>query len=748
METIYLCIIIFLFILAVFDLWVGVSNDAVNFLNSSIGAKAAPFKMIIAIAALGVFCGAIMSNGMMEIARHGIFHPQYFYFTELICIMLAVMVTDVVLLDVFNSLGMPTSTTVSLVFELLGGTVALALVKSLSGDAAIPFAEMLNTDKAFSVILGIFVSVAIAFFFGALVQWITRLIFTFNYKHNLSWTIGIFGGIAATAIVYFMIIKGVKDLSFMTPENKLWTKEHTKDIILLCLLGFTALMQILHFLKVNVLKIIVLMGTFALAMAFASNDLVNFVGVPLAGYSSFMDYIANGQAIGMDQYLMGALNEPAKTPPIFLLMAGLIMVFSLIKSKKAQNVVKTSLNLSRQEEGEEMFGSSPLARKIVQWSMSVSNFAVRTTPAPIKNWIGSRFNKEELIMEEGASFDLVRASINLVLAGLLVALGTSLKLPLSTTYVTFMVAMGTSLSDNAWGRESAVFRITGVISVIGGWFITAGVAFAVCFITALIMHFGGIVAMVLLVGLSIFLLLRNNLNYGKKKQNEKDDLLFSKIMATKDNEEAWTLLKKHVRNTVSSEVEFTSSCFMQMTQAFISEDHKSIRKAGIALENERNKFKKIKRRELLGLHKIDPSIAITHNTWFHLLSNNTNQLMYCLKRMYEPCREHLDNKFNPLPQECIDEFTPLRSRLIELMNDTQVIISANNLDAIGNLVSQINKLRLGFSQALESHAIRIQESKSRSYLNIYIVYMNMLQESQQLAFTLKQLIKAVYKFEK
>lgn len=745
METIYLCIIIFLFVLAVFDLWVGVSNDAVNFLNSAIGAKVASFKVIIIIAAIGVFCGAIMSNGMMEIARHGIFNPQYFYFDELICIMLAVMVTDVVLLDVFNSLGMPTSTTVSLVFELMGGTVALALLKSMSSDGVIPFAEMLNTDKAFSVVLGIFLSVAIAFIFGALVQWITRLIFTFNYKRNLKWTIGIFGGIATTAIIYFMIIKGVKDLSFMTPENKLWVKEHTKEIVLFSLFGFTILMQILHMLKVNVLKVVVLLGTFALAMAFAGNDLVNFVGVPLAGYSSYLDYMANGQAVGMDHYLMGALNEPAKTPLIFLLIAGLIMVFSLVRSKKAQNVVKTSLNLSRQEEGEEMFGSSPLARKIVHGTMAFSTTVHNVTPRPMKEWIDRRFNKDEIIMAEGASFDLVRASINLVLAGLLVALGTSLKLPLSTTYVTFMVAMGTSLADKAWGRESAVFRITGVISVIGGWFITAGVAFILCFLVALAMYFGGIVVMVLMVGLAIFMLIRSGKNYKNKVKNEKEDVLFSKMMSTKDKQEAWNLLKKHVSETVSSEIEFSANAYHKMTKSFIEEDYKKLSKAGKSIERERNMFKKIKRKELLGLRQIDPTVAITRNTWFHLFVNNTNQLMYGLKRMYEPCKEHMDNNFNPLPEDCAAEFIPLRDRLIEAMDWATLIVS-NGYDKAGELVAYIDQLRIDFRIALENHAHRIQKNNKEN-LNIYIVYMNMLQESQQLAATLKQLLRAMRKFE-
>lgn len=455
MEIIYLGIVVFLFLLAIFDLTVGVSNDAVNFLNSAIGAKAASFRTIIIIAGIGIFCGATMSNGMMEIARHGIFRPEAFYFKELMCIFLAVMVTDVVLLDIFNTLGMPTSTTVSMVFELLGGTFALALIKIATGDGSLEFADLLNTEKALTVILGIFLSVAVAFFFGMVVQYLSRLLFTFNYKKRLKWSIGLFGGVAVTAIIYFMLIKGIKDASFMTAELKNWVKENTCLIVGGCFVFFTILMQALHWCKVNVFKVIVLLGTFALAMAFAGNDLVNFVGVPLAGFSSYTDFVANGNG-DAGGFLMGALNSPAKTPFIFLFLSGVIMVIALFTSKKAQNVIKTSVGLSRQEEGEEIFGSSAIARSLVRSMTSLSAMLIGIIPVRIRKWIDSRFNKDEMIIADGAAFDLVRASVNLVLAGLLIALGTSLKLPLSTTYVAFMVAMGSSLADRAWGDRKSV----------------------------------------------------------------------------------------------------------------------------------------------------------------------------------------------------------------------------------------------------------------------------------------------------
>ena len=539
METFYLFLIIFLFVLAVFDLSVGVSNDAVNFMNSAIGSKAASFKVIMVIAAIGIFVGASLSNGMMDIARHGIYQPQHFYFSEIMCILLAVMLTDVVLLDIFNSLGMPTSTTVSLVFELLGGTVAISLIKIANSNGALQLGDLLNTDKAFTVILAIFLSVAIAFFFGAIVQYISRLIFTFNYKKHMNYFIGLFGGLAATSILYFMLIKGLKESSFMEGDLKTMIYSNTDTIVWGALIFFTLLMQVLHWLKVNVFKVVILLGTFALALAFAGNDLVNFIGVPLAGYSSYMDLMAQGGTTTTDTFLMESLLEPAKTPWYFLVGSGLVMVIALATSKKAQAVIKTSVDLARQSDGNENFGTSPVARVLVRTCNNASNTILSVVPLRVKDWIDSRFNNNEIILEDKASFDLVRASVNVVLSGLL---GTSLKLPLSTTYVAFMVAMGSSLADRAWGRESAVYRITGVLSVIGGWFITAGAAFTICFLVALLIHVGGIAAMAAMVGLAIYMLIRNQILYKKKMKKEamqeEVDSTISKLRETKDKREA------------------------------------------------------------------------------------------------------------------------------------------------------------------------------------------------------------------
>ena len=744
MESIYLGIVIFLFLLAIFDLTVGVSNDAVNFLNSAIGAKAASFKTIILIAAVGIFCGATMSNGMMEIARHGIFRPEAFHFNELMCIFLAVMVTDVVLLDIFNTLGMPTSTTVSMVFELLGGTFALAMLKIAAGPESLTFAELLNTEKALTVILGIFLSVAIAFFFGTLVQYLSRIIFTFNYTTKLKWTIGLFGGIAVTAIIYFMLIKGTKDASFMTDAHKLWVKDNTLTIVGGCFVFFTVLMQILHWCKVNVFKVIVLLGTFALAMAFAGNDLVNFVGVPLAGFSSYTDFMANGNGVAND-YLMGALNEPAKTPFIFLFLSGVIMVISLITSKKAQNVIKTSVDLSRQDDGNEMFGSSAIARSLVRSMTTLGNNISKIIPEKVKVWLDSRFNKDEAILANGAAFDLVRASVNLVLAGLLIALGTSLKLPLSTTYVAFMVARGSSLADRAWGRESAVFRVTGVLSVIGGWFITAGAAFIICFFVTMIMYFGGMTAMVIMIGVAAFILIRSNNKYRKKMKSEKQDDVFQQMLSSKDKAVVWNLLRQHVRENLVKVLDFAANTYGQMTDGFIREDLKSLRKAVSSTNDEKDILKKIRRKETLGMRRIDRNVAIEKNTWFHLGSNSSEQMMYCLKRMCEPCKEHVDNNFNPLPAECAEEFVPIRDMLKSLLERTKDIIDKGNYEEADLVLAEGEELKTCLSRLHKMRIERMQEENSSVKLSL--VYLNLLQESQELVSIMRHMLRASRKFQ-
>ena len=744
METIYLCIVIFLGILAIFDLIVGVSNDAVNFLNSSVGSKAAKFKTILFIAGIGVFIGAALSNGMMDIARHGIYQPQHFYFAEVMCIMLAVMLTDVVLLDVFNTMGLPTSTTVSMVFELLGGTFALALIKTFSDDS-LGMGDLINTDKALSVIMGIFVSVAIAFFFGMLVQWIARIIFSFNYKKNMKYSIGIFGGIAATSIVYFMLIKGLKDSAFMTAEYKALIQEYTWPIILAMFVFFTLLMQVLHWCKVNVFKVVVLMGTFALALAFAGNDLVNFIGVPLAGYSAFQDYVANGQAAGPDGFLMTSLLGPAKTPWYFLFGAGAVMVYALCTSKKAHNVIKTEVSLARQDEGEENFGSTPIARKLVRFSLNLSNALVRITPERAKQWIGTRFRKEETILEDGAAFDLVRASVNLVLAGLLIAVGTSLKLPLSTTYVTFMVSMGTSLADRAWGRDSAVFRITGVLSVIGGWFITAGAAFTICFFVAMIIHFGGNIAILILIGIAVYALIHSQVMYKKRKQKEQNDETIKRLMHSTDNQEVLTLLCKHTRSELTKVLEFAQNTFELTVTAFLHENLRNLRRAMGAIKFEKQLIKQMKRTGTLAMSRLDNNTVLEKGLYYYQGNDFASELVYSIGRLCEPCLEHIDNNFKPLDAIQKGEFADVTEDITYLLQTCRHKLDTNNYDGLENEIQKANELNGQLAHLKREELQRIQSQNGS--IKVSMVYLTMVQEAQNIVTYAINLMKVSRKFQ-
>ena len=744
METIYLGIIIFLFVLAVFDLMVGVSNDAVNFLNSAIGAKAASFKTIMIISAIGIFIGASLSNGMMDIARHGIYQPEHFYFEEIMCILLAVMLTDVVLLDVFNSMGMPTSTTVSMVFELLGGTFALALIK-VYGDSSLELGDLINTDKALSVIMAIFVSVAIAFFFGMLVQYIARVIFSFNYQNKMKYSIGLFGGIAATAIIYFMLIKGLKDSSFMTKENLAWVKDHTAQLVLTCFVFFTVLMQILHWLKINVFKIVVLLGTFALALAFAGNDLVNFIGVPLAGYSSFLDYTANGAGYAPDSFLMTSLLGPASTPWYFLVGAGAIMVYALFTSKKAHAVVKTSVDLSRQDEGEETFGSTPIARTLVRISLNMSNSLSRIIPEGTKNWIDSRFRQDEAIIADGGAFDLVRASVNLVLAGLLIAVGTSLKLPLSTTYVTFMVAMGSSLSDRAWGRDSAVFRITGVLSVIGGWFLTAGAAFTICFFVALIIHFGGTVAIVLLIGLAAFTLIRSQVLFKKKNLKGKENETFKEIMRSTDSNQALNLMRVLTREELNKVLLYAEENFDRTVNSFINENLRGLRKAMGASKFAKQLLKQMKRTGTLAMCRLDNNTVLEKGLYYYQGNDFASELVYSIHRLCEPCLEHIDNNFNPLDVAQKNEFSEASAKITALISSCREKLNNNAYEDFETDLATANALNAQLAHLKREELKRIQTQTGS--IKVSMVYLTMIQEAQNVVTYTINLMKVNRKFQ-
>lgn len=738
MEYIYLVVLVFIFSLSCYDLTAGVSTDAGNFLSAGMGSKTAKLKVLFTVAAVGIFVGAITSNGMMDIARHGILNPDFYYMSEVICIFLAVGVSDVILLDIFNTLGMPTSSTVSMVFELLGGSTALAIVK-LMNNSDLTYAQLINTDKALSIILGIFLSVAIAFVFGYIVMWITRLVFTFKYKDHSRWAMGIFGGISITLIMFFLLVSGLGKSSFMTAEVKSWIETNQATIFIGCFVLFSIIMQVLYAIGVNIFRIIVLFGTFALAMAFAGNDLVNFIGVPLAALSSYQYYVEAG-AGDPSQFCVSRLHESAHTPIYFLIIAGAIMVIALITSKKARKVINTSVNLSRQDAGEEIFSSSKIARSTVRNVMSLSNTISKYIPNKAKRWLDTKFNSDEAIMADGAAFDLVRASVNLVLAGLLIIIGTSLQLPLSTTYVAFMVAMGSSLADRAWGRETAVYRITGVVSVIGGWFITAGAAFILCFCISLFMYFVGPIAMLLAIALVVFIIIRNNKMFKKHEANENKDQIFRQLIRTNDKVQVRKLLGDHVQMTQLDTIDFARNNYLQIINGLINEDYKTLRHSSNALDEQKSLWKKMRRKELIGMKKIDYLTAIEKNTWFHLGCNSISQTLYCLKRMSDPCLEHIDNRFNPLPEAWIKELIPLRDQTVALLDETRRMIAERDYSNADKVLVDANAAKRLLSETRDKQEVRMQTEEGD--LQIGILYLNTLQETQELISTIRHLLRA------
>ena len=707
METIYLCIVIFLLCLAVFDLFVGVSNDAVNFLQSAVGARVATFRTVLIIASVAVVLGAVLSSGMMDIARHGIMMPARYSFHEVMTVFLAVMVTDVIILDVFNSLGMPTSTTVSLVFELLGGAFMISTLK-IMGDPSLDYGMLLNSDKALSVIIAIFVSVAISFVVGMIVMWISRVVFTFNYKKHSRYAIAIFGGISFTVLAYFIFMKGVGNSPYVSESVRDYINSNINLLLIYTFIGSTIVMEVLHLCRVDIFKFVVLMGTFGLAMAFAGNDLVNFIGVPLAGLASYQDYAANAHGAGVDTFMMKSLMESAKTPPFYLMAAGIIMIVAMGTSKKAQNVIKTSVDLARQDEGDEMFGSSKAARAIVRFCQWGVESVAHIFPASLRNWINSRFNANEVeLVDDKAAFDVVRAAVNLVIASMLITFGTNHKLPLSTTYVTFMVAMGSSLADRAWSRESAVFRVTGVLSVIGGWFITAGVAFITCSLVALTMWYGGIVLQVGFMVLVIYLLWHSNQQYKKKKEQEaKDEDSFRLMMRTRDPELVWDMLQKRVSSTQCNMNHYALDMFNKIMDGFTGQNARELGRCRKSLHKEQDNLKKYRRQEMLGLKKSPQDIAIERNTWFHLGANSDQQFIYCLRRMLEPVREHVYRDILSEADLCRDELSTLRKGLID----------------------------------------HIQQSTGTQMLQVSLVYLNILQETDEFLNIMRHQLRAAKKF--
>ncbi len=734
METFLPVVIAFIFVLAILGIVAGVSNDATNFMSAAVGTKSASYRAVTIIAALGIIIGSLMSNGMMEIARNGVFSPQHFFANEIIYIYLAVMIANLILLDVFNSLGLPTSTSVSLVFELLGATVAIAMIKMHDGTAGVTLAELINTDKALTMVVGIFLSVAIAFIFGIIVQYITRLIFSFNYLKNLKWKIGIFSGIATTALIYFMLIKGMKGAAFITADMHAWIDAHTWMLLGISFVFFTVLMQILYFLKVNVLKLVVLIGTFALAMAFAGNDLVNFIGVPLAGLDTYLD--VRHSNVPMESLSMGSLNTMSAANTIYLVAAGLVMAVTLLTSRKAKIVLQTSLDLSKQNGGNESFGSSAIARSLVRFTNNMVTSIDNILPAKFKSWIEKRFDSREMILEENASFDLIRGAVSIVLASMLIALGTSLKLPLSTTYVTFMVTMGASLADRAWSRESAVYRVTGMFSVIGGWFITAIVAFLICFVIALLFYYGGIVAMIVMIALAVVIIIKNR---AKTNKNNDTDDLFEQALNTSDQEVIYEILIQHNKESISELLNISKDIYNDVVNAFMKEDIKTLRKASNDCRLAKDKMKQLKRKEIIIMRRLDDKM-INKNTWFHLSYNCIEQILYALRRICDPCKEYVDNSFTPLDKKYLPEVEILKDNVLWSLSAADNTILNSDYKDVEYIMEQITARESAVIEMSHEQMNRIQHD--RDNIDLALLYLNIIQESSELVTEMRHLLRS------
>jgi len=740
MEQYYLILIVVLFALAISDLVVGVSNDAVNFLNSAIGSKAAPKWMIFTVASLGILIGATFSSGMMEVARKGIFHPDMFVFSEIMVIFLTVMITDIILLDLFNTFGLPTSTTVSLVFELLGAAVAASVVKIVKAGSSIgELSNYINTEKALAIITGILASVIIAFVVGAIIQYISRIIFSFRLNKTLKYYGALFGGFSIAAMTYFLIIKGLKGTSFISDEQVVSLMDHISEILLISFIGWSVILQLLYwFFKINIPKVIVLVGTFGLAMAFAGNDLVNFIGVPMAGFQSYNLWVDSG-AGSPENFPMGMLKGEVSTPEYMLLIAGIIMVVTLITSRKARGVVATTVDLSRQSEGDERFGSSRLSRIIVRNTINMNKQVRRVLPDSLLKRIDARFeNVPEPAPEKGeekASFDTIRAAVNLIVSGILISLGTSMKLPLSTTYVTFMVAMGTSLSDRAWGRDSAVYRISGVFAVVGGWFMTALIAFTLAAIIAGIISVSGNFMVFIFIALAMLLVFKTQIAFRKKAEAKKTEEEEG-ITETDGTDKVAEKIKKQVISSVVTIIQV----FSMSIKSFLDENRGHLREAREIEDTFNRKTKKMKNK-ISGVIEIlqqQDSLEIGH--FYVQLVDYLREVHHSLNYLLEPLHEHMENNHKPFIASQIKELKAFIADTNDFMSLTLHVVKEEKFEEIDTIIRQrdelINKL-----SALERSQIKRIKNKEVNTRNA-VLFFNIITETKNLLMNYVNLIKA------
>lgn len=718
MDNLYLLMIAALAILAIADLIVGVSNDAVNFLNSAIGSKAVSFKTIMIVASIGIAFGAVFSSGMMEVARKGIFNPGMFMFSDIMIIFMAVMITDILLLDFFNSIGMPTSTTVSIVFELLGAAVAVSLIKiGADGGNFADVANYINTSKATMIIVGILLSVIVAFSVGAFVQYFSRLLLSFNFEKKAAWAGALFGGIALSSIIYFILMKGIGGTNYATQSFDLiggtiqdFLENFVYQIIVLNLIFWSAVSYILiNFFKINIYKIIIIAGTFALALAFAGNDLVNFIGVPIAGWQSYEAWVASG--VPANEFTMSVLAEKVPTPTMLLFIAGMIMVVTLWFSSKAKAVVKTSVDLSSQSDTKERFQPTFTSRVLVRGSILFSRYFSVLIPNSIQNKIDKQFEKPVIKLVQGKklelpAFDLVRAAVNLMVSGVLISIATSYKLPLSTTYVTFMVAMGSSLADRAWGSESAVYRVAGVLNVIGGWFFTAIMAFVASGVTAYLIFLGGPTMIAILLLIAVFLLVRNSLKHIKKsKETQAEDSL-----NRTESKSVKGVIEESADN-ISKVLKRVSKINENTITGLINEDLPTLKKAKHAVGKLESEIEDLQNNIFYFIKNLDET-SVSASTFYIDVIGDLQDIAQSVGFISKVSHKHIQNNHKGLKTNQAKELKEIDEKLSHLFGKIRNIFDDRSFNKITSLLEEKQELLTIVSTYAQKQVERTRTTES------------------------------------
>ena len=717
---VYFIMIVALAFLAVGDLVVGVSNDAVNFLNSALGSKAISVRKIMILASLGVLVGSVFSSGMMEVARKGIFNPEMLLFSEIMIIFMAVMITDILLLDFFNTLGLPTSTTVSIVFELLGAAVAVSLIKiSGLGSEFGDLVNYINVEKASQIILGILLSVFIAFSIGALVQFLARTILSYNYEQKSKWVGSIFGGVALTSISYFILMKGIKGTSFAKESFELLDGATISsfletEVLLISLVSFVLLSLVSYILifsfKVNIYKLIIGVGTFSLALAFAGNDLVNFIGVPIAAWQSYEAWIASG--VPADMFSMEVLSTKVPTPNLLLFLAGMVMVVTLWISSKAKKVTKTEIDLARQGDTKERFQPNFISRGLVRFSYNLAKYTSLIVPKKLRDNINAQFEVPVVEMSskkavELPAFDMIRASVNMMVAAILISIATSFKLPLSTTYVTFMVAMGTSLSDRAWGSESAVYRVAGVLNVIGGWFFTAFIAFTAAGFIALLIHLGGPTAIAILIFAALLILGRNYVSHRKELEEEKN----SDALTRAESKSIQGVIDES-RSNMSKASKKIKKIYSQSIHGLAKGDLSGLKKNRKAVSKYSEEIDDLRNDLFYFIKNLDEStIKGASNFYINVLAylqDIAESLQYISKITYK----HINNNHTNLTFNQIRELQEIDSELNALYDEIQYIFSNDNLKELNKVIDKKQELYSSLKQKIDIQISRTKKDES------------------------------------